>query len=436
MPRKKKEKIDNEKVEASFLEKEFAKKKQENEVLKQVIDERKKLLKELEELEAKERLIKIQKQEENNDEQEENNDEPEETIPFDFSSLKIDKPEKPVEEIKPSRFEELLRRFNEKNEGTIEIYRIENGKELKIGKFPVKEYGVDLDNVAKKYGGGEYKMVLRNPDGTFAGAITEYYDELAYPKPTINNLNTPLIIPQPQNYDNLVSVILNIQRENQKMMMDFSNKIVEAIGQRNNFINSIKDIVEIKELVKDDKINPTKTFEAIMDSFYKGIELGKMFSNSESDEGFLSVFKYLPLLLGVNNKPDIKQAVKEIKEKISTQPNTPQIRENPYQPSEPPKIENKKEEKMSESLLLKMYKPIILEYAKNNKDPHDVAVQIFSKIPEPYFPICYDFTLLPSRVDEVITFIPELKDYREWVDKVLEEGKILFQEYFKELEEE
>ncbi|HOL63673.1 MAG TPA: hypothetical protein PK103_09975, partial [Elusimicrobiales bacterium] len=327
------------------------------------------------------------------------------------------------------------------NSGTIEIFRIDAGRQIKIGKYPVKDFGVDLDSVARKFGGGEYKLRLRNPDGTFAGEITEYYDEIAYPKPT-NTPQYPII--QHSNSPDIATIIsqINSQMEkNQMLIMNVMTKIIDSMAQRNNLISSVKDIVEIKDLVapKKQEENPIKSVELLIDVLLKGIELGKTQSESGSgDEGiFGDLLKVAVSTLkgGQMNKPQLEEVIKQVKEKINPQPvPEPQVRENPPQITQ--EIKPREVNNMSDNLILKMYKPFILQYAKENKNPHDVAVQIFSKIPEQYLPICYDFCNLPTRVDESINFIHELKDYREWVDKVLSEGKTLIEEYYKATENE
>jgi len=435
-----KKEIKEPQIIVSELEKELAEKKKENEQLKAVLEEREKLMKKYQELEAKERLMKVQKLKESgaldepepiDDEDDSEMDKPTMSLPADAFGVK---------EQKLTEFEKLLKQFNENNSGTIEIFRIDAGRQIKIGKYPVKDFGVDLDSVARKFGGGEYKLRLRNPDGTFAGEITEYYDEIAYPKPT-NTPQYPII--QQSNSPDIATIIsqINSQMEkNQMLIMNVMTKIIDSMAQRNNLISSVKDIVEIKDLVapKKQEENPVKSIEMLIDILLKGIELGKSQSeNVGGDDGiFGDLLKIAVSTLkgGQMNKPQLEQVIKQVKEKVNTQSvPEPQVRENPPQITQ--EVKQQGANNMSDNLIIKMYKPFILQYAKENKNPHDVAVQIFSKIPEQYLPICYDFCNLPTRVDESINFIPELKDYRDWVDKVLSEGKTLIEEYFKEATE-
>lgn len=441
MPRKKSKKEEPQ-IEVSELELELAEKKKENEQLKAVIEEREKLLKKYEELEAKERLMKINKMKESGELEVEDTSDEEEDKEIDFSEI--------VKDIKPSisdipqttkkdEFEKLLEQFNEQNKGTLEVYRIDGGRQIKIGRFSVRDIGSDLDSIARKFGGGEYRLRLRNPDGTFAGEITEYYDEIAYPRPTMNNNFIPMYNPS-QNSDisAILTSIYQMNKENQLMIMNLMTKMVESIGQRNQFINSIKDIVEIKELVspKVKEENPVKSIDTLINVLLKGIELGKM--NNEGGESDVSIImdlvkSVIPVLTAKSiPKPTIEQVMKEVKDKVENQ--VKQVE----QVNEIKQIEQKPVNSggidMSNNIILKMYKPYIIEFAKSNKNPKDVAMVIFSKIPEQYLPICYDFILYPDRFTEIVKWIPELKDYKEWVDKVLEEGKKLIEDYFKEIE--
>jgi len=53
-----------------------------------------------------------------------------------------------------------------------------------------------------------------------------------------------------------------------------------------------------------------------------------------------------------------------------------------------------------------------------------------------YYGIVYDFTSLPNRFDVCKNYIPELDQYKEWSEQVLDAGKEVLKNYFDDVYKE
>ncbi len=123
MSKSKKKKVN----EVSELQKELTKMKLENEQMSKILKEREEQLKKLNEVKAMESIIEG----ENEDEIEEKEEKEE------YIDIKDDKLKKSIiEDIeRDENFEKVLNNFFKNSEGSIEIYRIKDGKEYKISNI-------------------------------------------------------------------------------------------------------------------------------------------------------------------------------------------------------------------------------------------------------------------------------------------------------------
>jgi hypothetical protein len=432
--------------ELSELDKELLKIKEDTEKKKAVISEAKKILEEYKklraELELEEQQLKSkfnqQKLEDIDIEQndEENNDEKE------YEDKQPD--------LKEEKFTQLLEQFNQNNEGFIEIYRIkENGMRTKIGKYPIKDVGTDIDFVAQKFGGGDYLIVLKDSKGRFQGQIIESYDEMAYPKPNsipVGNGN-PVVINTSQN-ESLAQIVAMMEKsfqqqlEAQKAMAQQLLEITKA-SVSSSPIKSLKDLVELKALLQEKENNPLKNIEILMGLFTKGMEFGSTLSQSNSDDGsFIGLIRdLLPLIISQKKVNNVEEAKQYIQSALKL--NQPQNNQNPpqilEQKSDVNQIEYKGDDmKLSGmgNLILNLYKGEIIKLAKVNYNPQEVADMILIKLPQDYYGIALDIAKNPDRLKIVYEYLPELKEYEKWVEAVLDSGKNRLVEYFKSLDEE
>jgi hypothetical protein len=436
--------------ELTELDKELLKIKEDTEKKKAVISEAKKILEEYKklraELELEEQQLKSkfnqQKVEDIDIEENEENDE-DNTIERENENIK-------QPDLKEERFTQLLEQFNQNNEGFIEIYRIkENGMRTKIGKYPIKDVGTDIDFVAQKFGGGDYLIVLKDTKGRFQGQIMESYDEMAYPKPNstpIGNGN-PLVINTSQN-ESLAQVVAMMEKsfqqqlEAQKAMAQQLLEITKA-SVSSSPIKSLKDLVELKALLQEKDTNPLKNIEILMGLFTKGMEFGSTISQSNSDDdSFVGLIKDLiPMIISQKKANNVEEAKQYIQSALKI--NQPQNNQNPpqilEQKTEPNQIEYKGDDmKLTGigNLILNLYRGELIKLAKVNYNPQEVADMILLKLPQDYYGIALDIAKNPDRLKIVCEYLPELKEYEKWVEAVLDSGKDRLIEYFKSLNEE
>jgi len=430
--------------ELTELDKELLKIKEDTEKKKAVISEAKKILEEYKklraELELEEQQLKSKFNQQNIEEidTEENNEED-----------NIEKEDIKQPDLKEERFTQLLEQFNQNNEGFIEIYRIkENGMRTKIGKYPIKDVGTDIDFVAQKFGGGDYLIVLKDSKGRFQGQIMESYDEMAYPKPSTSVGNgNPVVINTSQN-ESLAQVVAMMEKsfqqqlEAQKAMAQQLLEITKA-SVSSSPIKSLKDLVELKALLQEKDTNPLKNIEILMGLFTKGMEFGSTLSQSNSDdESFIGLIKDLiPMIISQKKASSVEEAKQYIQSALKI--NQPQNNQNPpqilEQKTEPNQIEYKGDDmKISGmgNLILNLYKGELLKLANINYNPEEVADMILLKLPQDYYGIALDIAKNPDRLKIVYEYLPELKEYEKWVEAVLDSGKDRLIEYFKSLNEE
>jgi len=423
MPAKKPTKTKKELAkQLSEMEKKLSKMDIENRQAKRILEEREKTLEKFQELNAKKRLIDV------------------EDIDDDIESSENEELEEDI--VKNSEFEKTLKEFNQNSIGKIEIFRLkENGVHAKVGVFPVKEWGNTLDKIAQKYGGGEYIVHLRDDNGRFAGKTNVYYDEIAYPKPQSSPAYPHFV---QQNTPDISELLKTLQEQSEKntdkfmtMMMTFTQTLAQTLGNKRNLIESLNDVVMIKKLFDNDKKpvetpkddSPLKQIDNLLKIFQKGIEMGTMTAGTEkNEEPFMELLKMLaPAVTNGLVKPTAKkhpltEAVENVVKKDSPSKLVQNI----------PQVETKKEENSMDktNMILALYKPSILDMAKNNFDAAKTAEMILLRVPEDYYGMCFDLSKNPQRYEFTCKYIPELKEYKEWVEKVFTEGEKILTEFY------
>lgn len=87
-------------------------------------------------------------------------------------------PEGIVPEADLSRLEKIVTELE--GEGSFEVFYQDNGSEAKVGKYDIRDWPNRMEQIAKKKGGGDFKVVFRNSSGHYAGQTTRTYDPDAY----------------------------------------------------------------------------------------------------------------------------------------------------------------------------------------------------------------------------------------------------------------
>ena len=380
-----------------------------------------------------------------------------------------------VEYEKNSLFERTLRTFNERNLGSIEIFRIrDNGTEAKVGNYSVAEWGGSLEKIAKSFGGGEFKAVLRDKEGHFKGATRVIFDEMAYPRP-----QSPSTLPQAMsgNSGDIAEVVKSFQSQLEKQQ-DKMFQLILATMQKpvtpvQSPMSSLEEMIKLNKLMQpnpDTTPNPLKDVTTLLGLFQKGVEAGQSMTPQPEEKGdfdFMSMVKsFAPALVpalasAMASKPKpapLAEAIQEIRtataqKTLSQNPSDPALQ--PIEPQQPesaaaaeaetnPASEAEVVEPSTEgnnmgvgtNLFLMMYKGPVIDMAKSGHDVEKTAEMIILRVPEQYYPVCLDFCVKPDRVALAAGFIPELKDYPIWVDGVLASGAAILQEYFREVDKE
>lgn len=373
-----------------------------------------------------------------------------------------------------SAFEATLAEFTE-TDGKVEIYRLKDNTYAKIGTYPAKEWGNSLESVAKKFGGGTYKIRLRAPDGTIGGETIVTFDEEAYPKPSQRPVE-PAANPM-----ELFKLMQEREEKNQDkfmvMMSTMMSTLANTIGQKSNMISNMNDLAHFKQLFADkDKPapEPEEKVMKLLEMFQTGMEFGAKNSGGDSEPSIMSM---LAKVLTGDGLPRLTEALKvglQPPPQLPPRPRPQAPRPNPpvalvppqaqqvlplpavspatpapaadedgeEQPSDIPAASPQQEQPMSlaSNFVVVTYKPVILGYAQHNADPRQVADMIIERVGrlnEGWLLIMDDFLKVPTTKELwVYGNAPELRAFDSWVDSVMAALAEGITEFFKEEPEE
>ncbi len=273
---------------------------------------------------------------------------------------------------------------------------------------------------------------MRDKNGRYAGFREVYYDETAYPIPRENNNN--LNVYPNLDISNIISTLNKNTEYQTQMMMNMMTNMMSSLGQimaskmvrETEKIDTIEMIKTIKNLLNDkEEKDPIKSFDKLIEVFTKGIELGSITNKAEENESFLGLVKdVVSMINSKNNVNDVVKTFKSITEKSN---NDLEVKEENQQIN---LKENEGEGMNITEILLNQYKKAIVELAKEGKNPEETAKMIIARIPQDKLVMAYDISCLPNRFEVAVEYIPELKEYKEWVEKVYDEGKKILEAYF------
>lgn len=79
----------------------------------------------------------------------------------------------------PSKLESILAEIG--SEGTFQVFfQQPNGEDLKLGQYDIQDYPQKLEILARRKGGGTFKVVFRNSSGHYKASTTRTYDPDTY----------------------------------------------------------------------------------------------------------------------------------------------------------------------------------------------------------------------------------------------------------------
>ena len=456
MPRKKGQKAQSVKP-LSQMEGQIKQTQLENEMLDSVLKEREKRLKKLEEMKARERLLLNEGPlpgEGDNGEGEEIEGLPEPRHRF-MSPRGIEREQQEMLQ-KQESFEKILSDFGD-TQGRVEVYRLKDGVYHRMGSINANEWSDGLEGVAKRYGGGTFKVRLRAPDGSFAGETIVPFDEDAYPKPSEKAQLLPAIVQAPDQSAMLRVITEMNERSNERQMMMMKTMMESMAAMSNNkpssMLNNMNDLMAFKEMLAEKK-NPANELGTLVSVLQKGMELGQSAAPAEGGilDGLLSkilsgdtIARVAQALApatqpqaegGADNPPPPPPAPRRQLPAPAAQGHQHQQQQQAVRQNPPPA--KREDDKMN--LAVMMYKPVILGYAKNKVAPEKVAKMIVARIAainEGWLIIVDDFLKLPdTKAKFVYSYAPELKPADKWVDAVMSEMAKTIQTMYQEAEVE
>jgi hypothetical protein len=454
MPRKKNTQSDPTKL--SPIEQKAKAINLENESLDKALKEKKKRLDELERLNAQERLLTAGDPDPEAEGSEEGGAEgPSRFFPRNLGigggGVLRGEPRNPeqAEEFmrKQEDFERKMAEFVD-TDGRVHVYRLKDGNNwAKMGSYSAKDWGGSLETVAKKFGGGTFKVRLHAPNGEFAGEQIVEYDEEAYPKPAAIAALVPV---QNNNNSDMLKIMMEMQatmhRETQAQMANFMQTMAGVMGNKASLVSSVQDLAMFKEMFTDKtKVNPMDNMNTLLTVLQQGMNLGAQTAPPEGEGGLIS--KLLGSFLtgeNLNRVGDIMRTVVTAPQAPAPAP-APQAQPQRQLPPPAPKPAANPNPTVKEgdngmNLVVMAYKPIIMGYAKTKQNPKKTAEIIVSRIAaikSEWLLIVDDFLKLPDTKEKfVYAYAPELKEYDAWVVKVMKEMSMYIKELMDEAEEE
>jgi len=347
-------------------------------------------------------------------------------------------------------FERTLADFSS-TDGRVEVYRYRDNTYAKVGSFPAKEWGDSLEGIAKRFGGGTFKVELRDPNGTFAGKTIVHFDEDAYPKPSAKTVE-----PVSNNIEILRIMQENSDRNSQQMMTMLTTMmttLASSLGNKQNLISNINELASFKDLFGPKTVDDDEKAMKFLKMFETGMSMGKKLTPGESGEGSFLGGLLREVLSGENGlrlTEMLKSAARPApgngnggrRAAPAPAPGSrppalpPDIRPNPLsEPAGQPELEpqpqpeeRQEHEPMPQpdvdvktKMMIAMYRPILFGHAQKNADPETVAEMILKRISSDDFLLIVDDAIQSPVTKElwVYSFAPELRDYDKWVGLVM-----------------
>lgn len=436
MPRKKGDKAKQAKARIakplSQMEQEIKKTQLENDMLEKTLKQKRKHLEELAEIKAQERLVLADDDNGELPEGEEPEPEPRELPRHRFMSPRGVAREQEEQLIRAENFDKTLEGFQQ-TEGKVHVYRLKDGVYCKMSVIEAKEWNDGLEGIAKRFGGGTFKVRLHAPDGTFAGETVQHFDEEAYPKPGANAPAAVIVPPAPD----MTPMLRMIQEQNAQARQDMKDTmmmIAEIFKSQNKpsnpLVGNINELMMFKEMMADKK-NPASELSTLVGVLQKGMELGQAAAPVE-EGGILgnllgkllngdTLAKVATALTPAITPPAEAPAAPAAQAPVPRQLPPPPVAKPPVRQNPPQKP--KEDGKMN--LIVAMYKPQIIGLAEKGEAPKKVAEQIVARIAainDGWLLIVDDAIRLPGTKEKfVYGFAPELKKHDKWVTSVMKE---------------
>ena len=293
------------------------------------------------------------------------------------------------------KLEEVLSSLNQDG-GSFFVYQIkDNGQEPQIGRYPLSDWPDRLENIARKKGGGSFRVRFMTSRGKQATVRVFSFDEDTY-RETFSPVSedksmAPLVAMQKMQ--------MEAMEQSRRDMIDLM-KVVAGHPADNGL--KLNDLATLLPLMKGGATgDPTA---ALM----KGLELGLSLQGKTGEEGGIGEL-VTPLMALLSKVPTPKPTPAASMPKPLT--------DNPPAPT-PELIGARPMGGIKESFFYRLYVPKILAAARAKEDAGLWAEKILNTIPESYDGILQDLIASPEFVEYLATFEPEALEHREWLEQV------------------
>lgn len=307
----------------------------------------------------------------------------------------------------------------------ISVSKYENGRWALAARYPLQ--GFDHFVVRDEFGAGKYRAMLYGPNGKYiTGGFQEF--EFTMPlnpkKPDAEKDKNPLADP-------VVSMVMNAQAENNKMLMTIVTAMISNQGSRGADLPALVDAMKSMGALSP-KENPLKQ---VTETAQLIATLKDAFGNDEkSDSGglFAEVKEFLELL------PTIKESLPVLKGLRDKNPLPPAPADRPAALPQDP---------IAQKIIVHV--PTFVEAARTNQPTAKWAEYLANLVEVEFLPILVkdaqekykplkvtedtvysqllDTAKDPAEREKIFTAIPPLSPYKLWVNKVIDECIVLFE---------
>lgn len=296
----------------------------------------------------------------------------------------------------------------------------------RIGEYSIKDFEDSIENIARKYGGGNYKFIIRNKEGQYVKQFTQVFDPIAYPVPKKDPDDKNIVVEtKPETgFDplNMIKLFQEMQEKQQtvsiSMITSFMNTLATMIANQKKENDELEKLIKLKSLLGD--VNPTKDISKIIEVLKTGIELGQV-NNSSGGEDESLVEKLISKFLlgggGSNMSNKILETLSKIQDNQTSISNQKVI-VNDQKPDVNKQIPLIKKEAVNMS-----NNDVLVKFAKLGISPSSVAKTLISSLDDATFNLFYNLKENPEDIKKIIyDYNPSLKEYNEWVENVIKEG--------------
>lgn len=295
------------------------------------------------------------------------------------------------------------------DDGKFWVYRLnDRGQSAMVGNYPLSEWPDRLEEIARKAGGGTFRISFRNARGHPIKQVTQTYDEKFYAeKEKERDPAGGLMAVLAEMQKNTAAVLESGRRD----MMDMMKTLVTVMGGKQSGPD-YKDIAMLGEIFAKGKGGGDA-----VDVLKTGIELGmKMAEGKEPSStldrvletiaapaaGLLSKLAENPPVLG---RPKASPARPAAAPKPLPEPPAPPAPVMVEAPVDPIKVHP----------FYTTYVPKVLEAAKKKEDPAEWAEYVLDMIPALYHPKLLELIQKPDLVEYLGSYEPDARNCAVWI---------------------